>query len=638
MHQALAGIYDRRAAFDATSGAAALGRVLEPGDVLAHGPLAAVRADPVEAREAGRFVCLLAGRVFNLAEVASEAGVEPDSDPEAVLAAAYAVRGAAMLAGVSGSFALLLWDRELGRGVVAQDQVASRSLYYSEAGGRLTFASDVAPLLRALPARPGPDRVALVHWIANSSPPERSTLHEGVQRLGPGYMLELADGRWERRSYWAPSYRTPARRSRAELSEELWHVLSRAVGSRIGEDEQVGIVMSGGVDSSTVAAAATAAAGASARPPRGYSAVFPGRERIDESAEIDALTAGLGLPSVQLELRPGGVVRLALEYLRRFELPLSGPGYVLEQPLLAHAAADGVVAVLDGQGGDEVYGLSPYLLADRLRHGRLVSSLRLARSFPLALENPPWGQSLSLWKSFGVKAAFPHALHARLRRRRGRAPEWLSPESQRVFRETNDPIRWKRDPGGPLWWAFKAWVLTTNREQVGLGEYLRHRAALAGLDARPPLLDVGLVELSLAVPPELCFDRRFDRPLARDAVRGIVPEHVRIARQKSNLAPFYHECVTGPDLDAVRRLLQAPDAEVRAFVRSELLDRLLDRPPRVGEPGWLHWLNPVWGALTAECWLRQQSDPGFADRFLAAEQVAHTSFGVHRSPARASVL
>lgn len=635
MLHALAGIYDPRADFALESGRAALRGALEGADLLAEGPLAALRADSPGGRPNGRFRCLLAGRIHNLDEVARAAGVASAADQEAVLAASYERLGQALLERLSGSFALLLWDRELRRGLVAQDQVANRTVYYSEAGGRLTFASDVAPLVRALPTRPGPDRVALVHWVGNGAAPERTTLYEGVHRLGTGHLLELRDGAWERRAYWVPRYRRPPRRSRADVVEELWQVVERAVRMRMGEDEQVGIVMSGGVDSSTVAAAAIAAGRNGRRTPRGYSAVFPGQERIDESPRIDALTEGIGLPSTQLEIHPGGVLRLALEYLRWWELPLSGPGYVLEQPLLERAAEDGVEVVLDGQGGDEVYGLSPYLLADRLRHARLLSSLRLARNFPLALADPPWRQTLSLWKTFGAKAALPYGLHSRLRRRRGRAPGWLAPECERLFLETDDPLRWKRDPGGPLWWAFKSRVLTVEREEVGLPEYLRHRAAMAGLEARPPLMDLDLVQFSLSVPPHLDYDRRIDRPVVRDAMKGVIPEAVRTAREKSNLAPFYHESVTGSDLEAVRRILQAPDAEVRAFVRPEAIDRLLDRPPRVGESGWLHWLVPVWGALTAECWLRQQRDSGFAERTLAGAELGRPSARVHRAPANA---
>jgi len=70
------------------------------------------------------------------------------------------------------------------------------------------------------------------------------------------------------------------------------------------------------------------------------------------------------------------------------------------------AAADGITALLDGQGGDELFGFSPYLVADRVRHGRLLSSLRLARSFPNLGHTPPWRHTLHLWRRFGFNAAF----------------------------------------------------------------------------------------------------------------------------------------------------------------------------------------------------------------------------------------
>ncbi|MEX0815875.1 MAG: asparagine synthase-related protein [Gaiellales bacterium] len=635
VYPVLAGVFDPTATFDFDGSRAVLGGVLEregDGDAVAAGQLAAVRT-PARGRRTSdeRFLCLLAGRIYNLGELAGSSRAE---DPEVVLARLWGERGDAFLGQLSGSFAFALWDREERRGVIVQDQVAARSVYYCTSGSRLFFASDIRPLLAVLPTRPAPDTVSVVHWLANSPPPGQRTMYEGIERLGPGYMLELRDGRWARRRYWEPRYRTPVRRSHGEVSEELWTVVSKAVGARLAAGGSIGIVMSGGVDSSTVATAAMEARNGLPAP-RGYSAVFPDEPKMDESLRIQALAEGIGLPSTQMEVEPGGLVALLLEYVARWDLPLSGPGYLLEQPLLARAAADGVDALLDGQGGDEAFGHAPYLLADRIRHGRLISSIRLARRFPLVFERTPWKVSLQIWKLFGLKGAVPYGIHNAVRARRGaehHAPKLLTGESGRLYFESDDPWAWKAVESGPLWWRYKLSTLTKIREDVGLGEYLRHRAAMAGLEARPPLLDLDLVEFALGVPPALEFDQAADRPLIREGMRGRAPDYVRLWREKSNLGPFYHETLSGHDLEVIRDVLGAEDAEIRAFVRPEIIRDLVEQVPRVGEPGWLKWGTTLFCLFSGECWLRQQSDPSFAQRLRETADLTRPRARVHHAP------
>lgn len=87
--------------------------------------------------------CALDGRIANLGELALSAGLDPGSEPAGVVAALYARAGEAVLARLRGEFALLLWDQEAGRGLIARDQLGARALHYRRAGERLVFGSEV---------------------------------------------------------------------------------------------------------------------------------------------------------------------------------------------------------------------------------------------------------------------------------------------------------------------------------------------------------------------------------------------------------------------------------------------------------------------------------------------------------------
>ena len=189
-------------------------------------------------------------------------------------------------------------------------------------------------------------------------------------------------------------------------------------------------------------------------------------------------------------------------------------------------------------------------------------------------------------KRFGLPGMLPYSVNAwqarRRRRREGGPPEssWLREEALRHYTPL-DWWAWKNGPDGPRWWAHLGDKLTTAREVAGMEDYLRRRAQLEGLESRSPLMaDVDLAELMLRIPPEFAFDPHFDRPLGRESMRGIVPEPVRLPQPaKSNYASLMHITLTGPDVAGLRDLVLRPDAEIRAYVQTEPLERLFQVAP-----------------------------------------------------------
>jgi asparagine synthase (glutamine-hydrolysing) len=565
---------------------------------------------------AGQTQCLLDGWLLNADSLAAELGVRDDL-PEAVVSAGFDRWGNDVVRRLRGSFAVVVWRPDEGTGVVAQDQLGNRAVFHTRSGGRLLFASEIDALLRLMPRRPAPDDFTVVQWLTGKLMPEERTLFEGVRRLGAGHMLRLSARTHSREVYWRPRYEPPLRGTREELVQELWRRLLDSVSARM--NGAVGIIMSGGIDSAAVAAAAFESHPRGEPRPHAYSAVFPGHtaDRVDESARIRTLTSALELPSFQFAIQPQGTIYAAAQYVRTWGLPLNGPGSVVEAPLMEQAISDDVDGLLDGQGGDELFGHSPYVVADRLRHGRLIRAWWLTGRFPGAGHHPAARKRARILRSVGVEGAVPFGLHARLRRWRAsrHIPPFLAPHAHRAYLDGEDTWAWKRHPG-PRSWAYQAHLLTRVREGYLLPDSLRHRAAEAGVEARSPLLDVDLVEFSLRLPPEMLFDPMHDRPLIRDAMNGVVPDGVRLSRIKSNLGPFYYACLGGPDLEPARRLLAPAEAKVRAYLRAEVLDGLLDDPPSASDRRMQAWLSQIWTFVTVEIWLRSLEDSAFIDRLL----------------------
>lgn len=577
-------------------------------------------------------LCLLVGSLFNLPEIGKLLGVD-QSAPDRLLSVAYERWGDEMVGRLRGNFTLLVHDRARGRLLLACDQLGAGSLYFHSTGSRLRFATEIGDLLERLPTRPAPDEAALVRWLADTCTPEGQTLYRGVSRLGAGRLLTMSREGIDVRRYWAPSFNGSKQLSGAEGAEAAREALAAAVRRQVPVDASCGVLLSGGLDSSTVAALTRQRLSGPGL--RAYSAVFPEHPSIDESNLIDDTASGLGLDQTQVEVHGGSMIRGALEYMQRWEVPLQAPNHFLWQPLLERAADQGTELILDGEGGDELWRFSPYLLADRVRSGRLLSAARLGHEMLGFDQYKGWDSLRPYLRQYGARGAIPAGIHSAVRGLHSPqryAPNWFTEDSARTLVDAYDPWGWKRHDG-PRWWAFMADLLTGTRERLGVGEYLRRRATMAGLAGRHPLIDVDLVEFALSLPPTLAVDPRLERPVLRDATEGLIPDSIRLRSQKSYFTALFHDCLAERDLPLIRTLL-TERAEVAAYVRPEVIQRELLADPPAGARRDRSWPWSVWRLVTAECWLRSQRDGDFAGKMLDACESRHGDWTLTGTAAR----
>jgi len=601
--RSIAGIFDPSARADRSRLAGALQP--QAGAVIEQGPLGVVYSG--SAAGSTNPLCLLAGHVDNATAIGMELQVPPGCSVEEVLAAGYLRWGGELLPRLRGDFSLLIWDSRRDEGLIAHDQLGVRSLYLYDAGGVLLFATEVCHLLALLPRRPAPDPAGVAHWLAASNRAGPGTLYEGVRRLAPGGVLPLSRGRVREQRYWNPRFVEPLDQSAPELRLRVRAAIDSAVRRRLAPSGATGVLMSGGLDSASVAAVAAAQA-----PGRvaAFSGVFPEHPAVDESDLIDQLRTALSLGGVTAEVRAGGLLASGLESLRAWQLPLLSWGDFWTLPLLRAAASAGVEVILGGDGGDELFATRVYLLADRLRAGDPRQVLRLARELPGAGEKPPRRALLRVAATVALGGAMPYGLHETLRRPLARRdlPAWLTRQTVRELLQSEDPLAWKR-LDGPRWWAHAAHGLTRGIEEVGVFELHRRRAALAGLEARHPLFDLDLVELVLGQAPLSTFDRHQNRPTLRACMAGLLPDSVRLRRHKALFDSLIVDTLAGPDGAAVRRLLTDPRAELGAYVDLASVRRSLleSRPGQSRSP--FAWMQLLWRLTAAECWLRAQADP-----------------------------
>ncbi len=554
-------------------------------------------------------LCLLDGHLDNAEEIAIELESSPpsSSSSEELLAAAYRRWGRGLPSRMRGDFVLLVWDHERDEGFLARDQLGVRPVFLHDSGGVMRFASEIRHLLRLLPRLPQPDPASLAHWIAASSRPGTQTLYAGVRRLRPGGMLLLSRRGAREERYWSPRFEEPLDLAPEQLAARVRDGLERAVSRRRGANGSTGVLMSGGLDSSAIAALC-------AEDPESRTfacaATFPDHPATDESELIAELRQALALPGLTAEVRPGGLLVGMLEHLATWRMPQLGWGDFWMVPLMQAAAAEGVEGMLDGDGGDELFGPRSYLLADCVRAGHPMRALALAGELPGAGSGVPRRTVARVVGSLALGGSIPYRLHsavgARLASRE--APGWMRRRTVRDLAESDDPFAWKR-LDGPRWWAHAAHGLASGIEEAGVFEHQRRRAALTNLEVRHPMLDLDLVELGLRQPPRATLDRRFNRPVLRNSMTGLLPDAVRLRPKKAWFESLIVDCLSGSDGAIVRRLLTEPGAELGAYVElGDMRRALFDTDPsRRSDP--FRWMWQVWRLLTAECWLRAQALP-----------------------------
>jgi asparagine synthase (glutamine-hydrolysing) len=269
------------------------------------------------------------------------------SDTE-VLVHLYEEHELEMLAHLRGMFAFALWDAPRRRLLLARDRMGVKPLYYATPGREipLAFASELKALLPVPGVSRELDPEALAAYLAFLYVPHPRSAMRGIRKLPPGHLLVHQDGRTTVRRYWSLE---PAAEGPDE--EGLWELLREAVGLRLVADVPVGAFLSGGLDSSSIVAAAAAGG---ARPDT-FTVVFPRPEErlYDERADARAVADAFGTEHHELEASPDAGALLP-EIVRHFDEPFGNPTALLVHEL-SRLTRRHVKVALAGDGADELF-------------------------------------------------------------------------------------------------------------------------------------------------------------------------------------------------------------------------------------------------------------------------------------------
>ena len=282
------------------------------------------------------------------------------SDTE-VLPHLYEEYGDGMIRELNGMFAFALWDSKRRRLLIARDRFGEKPLYWGVFANTLLFASEPKVLLAHPRCKPSLDLQALRNYLSFDYVPAPFSIYSGINKLPAAHKLTLEDGRVCVERYWQLSYKTAEPiPSEQEAAEELRELMADAVRMRLVSDVPLGVLLSGGVDSSTVAALAVRA---SSEAVKTFSISFA-EASFDESAYARGVAKFLGTDHHEERLSANLAANLVSEIGAWMDEPFSDPSLVPTY-LLSRFTRKHVTVALGGDGGDELFAGYPMYAGHR---------------------------------------------------------------------------------------------------------------------------------------------------------------------------------------------------------------------------------------------------------------------------------
>lgn len=479
------------------------------------------------------------GEIYNYRELRDELVARGHrfrtaSDTE-VLLASYREWDLDCLTRLNGQFAFGLHDSARRRLLLARDRAGEKPLYYRRDGSRLLFASELKGLMADPSFERRLDHEAFDLYLAYGYVPGDHCILRGVSKLPPGHaaVLALDTGDFSVQRYWTLPPTAAQDVPADQLEAELETLLEAAVRRQMVADVPLGILLSGGLDSSLVTAMAARAA---SDPVRTFTVTFPGHAAFDEAPHARAIAEYFGTRHTELPAEPQSADTLTL-LARQFDEPI-GDSAIVPTYLVSRLIRREATVALGGDGGDELFGGYPHyswLLRQQRVRALVPQPLRAvvasaAARLPLGVS----GRNHLIGFGDGAGGSISHINLYFDRRTRAR----LAPG---VVGRAVGAERYRADLAAQPATVLRAAMETDFRSTLVDGYLVKvdRASMLTSLEIRAPFLDYTLVEFAFGrVPDRLRATRDARKILPKRLARRLLPPGFDLARKQGFTMPL----------------------------------------------------------------------------------------------------
>ena len=555
------------------------------------------------------------GEIYNHADLRRELEAKGHryrtrSDTETIVHA-YEEYGRDCVTRLRGMFAFAIWDRRKRVLVAARDRLGIKPFYYRWDGKAFLFGSEIKAILAYPEVKAEFNRGTLAEYLAFGYITGADTMFAGIRKLMPGHTLELSERReLSIERYWDLSMESdPEPRPREYYVKTYRELLEAAVGSHLMSDVPLGMFLSGGLDSSTVAALATKVRGDTIKTfAVGYGSAGTGEETFSELAHAREVAAHIRSDHREVRLSREEFFQNLPQLIWHEDEPIVWPSSV-SLFSVARLAREHVTVVLTGEGSDETLaGYSRYawtLLNARMDAAyRAVTTSGMRRRVRGVLEASPLSASLhrKLQHTFLVRDgnSWPSLYY----------DNFFCAFSSAEQAELLTPGAWA-GAGNAYASSMKAWEksrgdLLHSLLYADINSYLiellmkqDQMSMAASIESRVPFLDHELVEFAAKIPARYSIAGMAGKFILKQAVEDLLPRSV-VYRKKMGFPTPWEYWLAGPQLECLERMLLAPRSMDRGLFRPEVVQRFFAEH-RNKERDHNH---RIWRLLSLEVWQR----------------------------------
>ncbi|WP_417793788.1 asparagine synthase (glutamine-hydrolyzing) [Terasakiella pusilla] len=563
----------------------------------------------------GRFVMVYNGEVYNAEDLRpdlSQKGVQfrGHSDTEVILNGFTHWGIEATIKKLIGMFAIALWDKKERCFYLIRDRLGIKPVYWADTGKQFLFGSELKALYPHPDCPQALDRNAIASFVRHNCIPAPHTVITGIQKLMPGHILKRdAAGSQTIQPFWSLQQVVESRqiqnRPDTEIINDLEHLLKDAVKRRMIADVPLGAFLSGGIDSSLVAALMQSQ---SDQPIRTFSIGFE-EEGYNEAKHAGEVARHLGTDHTELYVSPEQardvIPKLADYYDEPFADSSQIPTYLVSQMTRDH-----VTVALSGDGGDELFGgYTRYLTAQKYGNSlfALPQPLRtLASTMIRALPPRAWQQLIKVIPASKRPSHMVDKLYKLANVLKGNQDDYYR-SLVTHWPEPDQLVKGAKEPRGLIWEDSVQHLIPNAVERMQYLDTLTYmqddiltkvdRASMAvSLEARVPLIDHRVVEYSWTLPDHLKIQHGVGKWALRDILYRYVPQDL-IERPKMGFGVPIDAWLRGPLKDWAHDLL----FDENDIFHHGPIQQKWDEHQK-GERNWQHHL---WDILMFNAWYRK---------------------------------
>jgi len=505
-----------------------------------------------------------------------------------------------------GMFAFAIWNRRKRNLFIARDRLGIKPLYYRYDSEKFLFGSEIKTILACPGVKAEFNRATLAEYLAFGYVAGSETMYSGIRKLPPGHTLELVEsGQLKITPYWDLSVQPDTDgKSREHYVSTYRELLEQCVSSHLMSDVPLGVFLSGGLDSSAVAALTTKIR----REPIETFSVGYGEEAFSELSFARQTAEHIGSRHHEVRLNREEFFETLPKLIWHEDEPIAWPSSVALY-FVARLARERVTVVLTGEGSDET-------LAGYTRYAWTLMNARMDKLYRLMTPS-----SLRRWVRQGINSSpLTAALHRKLEHtflvRDGESwpsfyfdnfySSFSASEQAHILSDEMRAVCGDAYRGSMQFWENSSADLLHRLLYTDIKTYLVELlmkqdqiSMAASIESRVPFLDHVLVEFTASIPAEYAVQGLAGKFVLKSAIEDLLPKDI-VYRQKMGFPTPWAYWLTGPQLDDLERMLLEPRTLLRGLFKPEALRQLFAEH----RSGRRDHGNRIWRLLNLEAWLR----------------------------------